>query len=171
MSCALLGWALAPYTHIETRADWLSDSPYTRIRGRVLIGWANPQYTDIRNATESHIPDTAMFPYQIHFWDFFMREINYIKLKYGPFYENGWLIANLVKLCVGVQLPVLLPRRPACLPPQTPACCELDWAPARLLQPTAPHTRAKSPFGLVDYYQTPLPWQSSRACISSLPAS
>ena len=36
-----------------------------------------------------------------------MREINYIKLKYGPFYENGWLIANLVKLCVGVQLPVL----------------------------------------------------------------
>ena len=55
-----------------------------------------------------------------------MREINYVKLKYGPFYKNGWLIANFVRLWVGIKQPVLpglLPRRPA--------CCELryGWQP------------------------------------------
>ena len=31
-----------------------------------------------------------------------MGEINYVELKYGPFYENVWLIANFVH-CFGLQ--------------------------------------------------------------------
>ena len=78
-----------------------------------------------------------------------MREINYVKIKYGPFYENGWLIANFVRLWVGIKrpvLPVLLPRRPACLPSQTPACCEVLGAPSRLAAHSTPYPRKVTVF-------------------------
>ena len=77
-----------------------------------------------------------------------MREINYVKLKYGPLYENGWLIANFVRLCVGIQrrccLCCCLAARPAFLHTPWPAMRYLelrhDW------QPTALHTRKVTVF-------------------------